>query len=317
MTARLEPESSDRSGAARLPDFFIIGAPKCGTTALYLYLRQHPDVFMPFHKEPLYFGTDLARRYGRLTAADYEALFRPARPEQRVGEASAWYLYSRSAASEIRDAVPNAQIIVMLRNPVDVMYAQHSQLLFNQQEDIADFAQALAAEEDRAAGRRLPPGPIRPENLLYRRMARFSEQLPRYLDAFGRERVHVIIFDDLVADTSVVYRSTLQFLGVDDRFQPAFERANESKRVRSRWLQQLVYDPPVVRRLAPILRRHPLVHAVRNRILSVNSSPATRPPMDTALRAQLTREFEPEVRRLSDLVGRDLLAWSREASSLN
>jgi hypothetical protein len=114
-----------------IPDFFIVGAFKSGTTALYDYLRLHPQVFMPFHKEPLFFGDDLSRRYGRMTRAQYEALFADAKAGQRVGEASAWYLYSRSAAREIRGASPQAQIIVMLRNPVDVMYAQHSQLLFN------------------------------------------------------------------------------------------------------------------------------------------------------------------------------------------
>ena len=122
---------SDRPAAR--PDFFIVGAPKCGTTALYEYLRQHPAVFMPFHKEPLFFGDDLTRRYGRLTLHDYMRLFKDAKPGQRVGEASAWYLYSRSAAAEIKAYAPDAQIIVMVRNPVDMMYAEHSQVLFNRQ----------------------------------------------------------------------------------------------------------------------------------------------------------------------------------------
>jgi hypothetical protein len=309
----MTPLATDRRPelAARLPDFYIVGAPKCGTTAMYEYLRQHPQVFMPFHKEPLYFGTDLHHRYGRLTPADYAALFEAARPDQRVGEASAWYLYSATAAGEIRAAAPSAQIIVLLRNPVDVMYAQHSQLLFNQQEDIEDFGLALAAEEDRVAGRRVPPGPIRPENLFYRRMARFSDQLQRYLDTFGRERVHVIINDDLAADTPGVYRATLRFLGVDEGFVARFDRSNENKRVRSRLLQRLAYDPPLIRRLAPVLRRHPLAHGIRNRLLSANSTRTRRVPMEPTLRRELVREFAPEVRRLSDFVGRDLSAWSR------
>ena len=207
-------------GAARLPDFFIVGAPKCGTTALYDYLRQHPQVFMPFHKEPLFFGSDLHHRYGKLTPTEYAALFRAAGAEQRVGEASAWYLYSATAAREICEASPQARIIIMLRNPVDVMYAQHSQLLFNQQEEITDFREALAAEEDRMAGRRLPPGPLRPENLFYRRMVRFSEQVERYLAAFDRDRVHIIVHDDMQDDTPKAFRETLRFLGVDDSFHP-------------------------------------------------------------------------------------------------
>lgn len=277
---------------------------------MYDYLRQHPQIYMPHHKEPLFFGSDLHHRYGRLTQAEYLALFRGARPDQRVGEASAWYLYSTTAAREIRQASPEAQIIIMLRNPIDVMYAQHSQLLFNRQEVIVDFGAALAAEEDRLAGRRIPSGPVRPENLLYRRIARFAEQVERYLDVFGRERVHVVIHDDLVVDTPAVYRETLRFLRVDDTFAADFARSNENKRARYAWLQRLAYDPPLVRRIAPSLRRYRPFHVIRNRLLAVNSIRTSRPPMPPELRRRLVSEFEPDVQRLAALVGRDLAAWS-------
>ena len=186
----------------RWPDFFIVGAPKCGTTALYEYLRQHPSLFLPFHKEPLFFGDDLTRRYGRLTTDEYLALFNEADEGQRIGEASAWYLYSESAAREIASVSPSASIIAMVRQPVDMMYAQHSQLLFNRQEEIEDFGSALAAEPARRRGERLPPGPLRPETLRYRETSRYADQLQRYFDVFGRERVHVIVFDDFRDATS-------------------------------------------------------------------------------------------------------------------
>jgi hypothetical protein len=293
----------------RVPDFFIVGAPKCGTTAMYTYLRQHPQVFMPFHKEPLFFGADLTHRYGRLSPAEYLALFRDARPDQQVGEASAWYLYSECAAGEIREASPDARIVVMLRNPIDVMYAQHSQLLFNRQEEIVDFGEALAAEEDRVEGRRLPPGPIRRENLFYRRMVRFADQLQRYFEAFGRERVHVIVHEELSADTPGEYARLLRFLGVDPTFEADFTRANENKRVRSGTLQQLIWDPPGLRWLVPVLRRYPLVHRLRARVLEMNSTRRRRQGLDPALRSRLADELAPEVRRLGDLLERDLSAW--------
>ena len=113
------------------PDFLIVGAFKSGSTALYEGLRRHPQIFMPFHKEPLYFGDDLTRRYGRYTEAEYLRLFDPAKPGQKSGEASTWYLYSVSAAREIHDFNPEMRIMVVLRNPVDVMYAEHSQLIYN------------------------------------------------------------------------------------------------------------------------------------------------------------------------------------------
>jgi len=297
------------ANAAR-PDFFIVGAFKSGTTALYDYLRQHPQIFMPFHKEPLYFGDDLTRRYGRMSLEQYLGLFRDARPDQRVGEASAWYLYSRCAAQEIRAFEPAARIIVMLRNPVDVMYAQHSQLLFNAAENITDFAAALDAEPMRREGHGLPPGPIRVETVYYRESVRFAEQLERYIDAFGRESVHVIVYDDFRDRTREVYRSTLAFLGVDDAFEARLSIVNPNRQVRFPLLQRLIFQPPgpllgAVRRL----RRFPLVHAARARLLMLNSSTHRRPTLDPVLRARLTEELAPEVRRLEALIGRDLAAW--------
>jgi hypothetical protein len=292
------------------PDFFIVGAFKSGTTALYEGLRRHPQVFMPFHKEPLYFGDDLTRRYGRYSEADYLNLFRDAKPGQRVGEASAWYLYSTSAAREIKQFSPDARIIVALRNPVDVLYAQHTQLIYNVIEDIPDFADALAAEPDRMAGRRIPPGLINIENLFYRHSVRFAEQLERYFDVFGRERVHVMLFDDLRRDGAGQMRGTLEFLGVDASLAEAPPTVNENKRVRSSRLQRWIFTPKLVPLpLAHFLRRFELVRAVRTRMLEMNSEVQPRTPMDPVLRRQLLDEFRPEIEKLGKLLDRDLSGW--------
>lgn len=295
------------------PDFFIVGAFKCGTTALYEYLRQHPQVYMPFHKEPLFFGDDLTRRYGRMSEEQYLALFRGARQGQRVGEASAWYLYSTSAAREIARFSPTAQIIMMLRNPVDVMYAQHSQLLFNVEEDIEDFASALDAEPARRRGERMPTGPLRIENLFYRESVRFPEQVRRYYEVFGPDRIHVIIYEDFRDRTPAVYRGVLEFLGVDPGFVPDFEIRNPNKRVRSSRIQRLVFQPPgPLLRLTPMLRRFPVVHWMRARALSLNSAASPRSTMDADLRRQLIREQTAAVQELEGLVGRDLSGWLEE-----
>jgi hypothetical protein len=291
------------------PDFFIVGAFKSGSTALYEGLRRHPQIFMPFHKEPLYFGDDLTRRYGRMTEADYLRLFRHARPGQRVGEASTWYLYSTSAAREIKQFSPDARIVVVLRNPIDVMYAQHNQLIFNVIEDIPDFGEALAAEPERRAGRRLPPGPINVENLFYRHSVKFAEQLERYFAVFGRDSVHVMLFDDLRRDGALVVRGTLEFLGVDPSLAKAPPTANENRRVRSPLVQRLIFAPKLLLPLAPMLRRFPLVRSVRTRLLEMNSEARPRPPMDAELRRQLLVEFAPEIERLAKLIERDLSAW--------
>src|SRR4051812_35974791 len=150
---------------------------------------------MSVPKEPMYFGQDLTPRYRRMTPDEYLALFKDAPADQHAGEASPWYLYSKSAAAEIRAFEPAARAIIMLRNPVDVMYSQHSQLVFNQRENLTDFGQALAAEDDRRGGHRLPADAIRPEALYYRQSVQFPEQIARYRDVFGPERLHYIVFD--------------------------------------------------------------------------------------------------------------------------
>jgi len=294
------------------PDFFIVGAFKAGTTALYEYLRAHPQIFMSVPKEPMYFGADLTPRYRRMSEAEYLALFRAAREDQRAGEASPWYLYSSSAATEIRTFEPGASAIIMLRNPVDVMYSQHSQLVFNQREDLTEFAAALAAEPDRIAGRRIPPDAIRPEALFYRRSVRFPEQVRRYLDVFGRDAVHFVVFDDLVADAAGVYRSTLDFLGVDSSHPLDASVYNPNRAARSGRVQRAIFaPPPALRGLFGRLRRIQLLHRVRDALVNANSRPAERARMDPALRAALTAEFAPQVAELGEIIGRDLSAWSR------
>ena len=307
--------STQGLSSGRLPDFFIVGAPKCGTTSMYSYLGQHPGIFMPFHKEPLFFGADLTHRYGRMAPAEYLALFRDARDDQLVGEASAWYLYSQHAAQEIREVAPEARIIVMLRNPIDVMYAQHGELLFSRQENIAHFGEALAAEPRRIGGRDLPPGSFRRENLYYRRMVRFAEQLERYVSTFGRDRVHVIIYEDLRDDTAAVYRRLLDFLGVEPDARVVFTPRNQSKRARITWIQRLIWDPPLKRHLVPILRRFPIAHRARGALLRANSVDAPRAELDPVLRAELARELAPEVARLGSLLNRDLGHWTSDLRS--
>lgn len=294
------------------PDFFIVGAFKAGTTAMYEYLRRHPQVFMPELKEPMYFGADLTPRYERMTEAQYLELFRGARPDQRAGEASPWYLYSSAAPAEIRAFNPDARIVIMLRNPVDVMHAQHSQMVFNAREDIADFAAALAAEDNRRHGRRVPATAIRPEALFYRHSVRFAEQVRRWLDVFGRERVHFIVFDDLVADPRAVWRGLLEFLDVDPAVEVDLAAYNPSRRARSGRLQRVLYNPPgPLRGLMGRLRRVALLHRLRDRAVSANSRRAARDDMHPELRRQLTREMAPQVAELGELIGRDLSAWSR------
>jgi hypothetical protein len=300
-------EHSQQEAVAARPNFFIVGAPRCGTTAMYEYLRQHPDVFMPYRKEPVFFGPDLSKRPPPLDESAYLRLFAGGRGKRRIGEATTWYLYSASAASEIHAFSPAARIIIMLRNPVDMIYSLHGHWLFTGNEDIADFAAALDAESDRRRGDRLPKAVRRPEGLQYRALGRYAAHVRRYLEVFGPDAVKVIIYDDFQADPAGSYRATLEFLGVDTDFQAEFAVINRSKDVRSPRLQRLIYARPLVRAMSKL--PGPVFHAARRSMLRLNIKYQPRPPLDIELRARLTAEFSSDIDELGRLIGRDLSAW--------
>lgn len=305
---------------ANKPNLFLVGAPKSGTTALSSYLRDHPDVWVA-PDEMVYFGGDLVvlRQSGqrrRLRDEAYFGTFAPHDLERYRGDHSVYYLYSTVAAAEIFAFDPDSRVIAMLRNPVDQMHSQHSEMLYQGEEDIRDFAAALAAEEDRRRGQRLPAGCRKAFSLFYRDLASYADQVDRYLSLFGPERVHVIIYDDFAADTAGVYRGVLEFLDVDPGHEPTFAVVNSNKAVRSTFAQgQLRAGSPTLRRLARlVVRDHRARASLRRRVATLNTVRRPRPPVDPALRRRLEEEFAPEVRRLEDLLGRDLSMWSTAAT---
>ncbi len=306
--------------SSKRPDFFIVGAPKCGTTALAHYLARHPDIYMP-QKEMHFFGLDLkfGTQFYRRDLQAYMAEFADWKGEARVGEASVWYLFSTQAAAEIKAFSPEANIIILLRDPVSMLYSLYYQFLFDGNENLGSFEEALEAERDRGMGRRIGRLTYLPQALAYRSTARFTDQVRRYFDIFGRERVHVIIYDDLAADTAGTYRETLNFLGVSSSLQPSGADASGTSSVRSPALRSILNDP-LVRGTAIAMRRwlpgslFTVVQKIGTQIVSLNQTVAKRPPMAPALRLSLQQEFAPEVERLSALLGRDLTHWNRPES---
>jgi hypothetical protein len=294
--------------AARKPNFFIVGGAKCGTTSLHDYLDQHPQIFLPAHKEPLYFARDLDvppewcvrddRRYVELFAkADASA--------ERLGEASVWYLFSKTAAAEIHAFDPNAKIIIMLRDPIDAMYSLHGQFLWNCNDDILDFELALAAQADRRAGRRIPPEAHIPAALQYTDVMTFYPQVMRYIETFGRENVHVILFDDFATDTAGEYRKVLQFLGVDPDFAPEFSIVNAAKPITPGFNRFFARRPrlrQIIRNLIPI----PIVRSL-NKLLPFLVRTVRRPStIDRQLRNRLLPQFKSDIESLERLLHRDL-----------
>ncbi|MBI3796732.1 MAG: sulfotransferase [Deltaproteobacteria bacterium] len=295
------------------PDFFIVGAPKCGTTAMNDYLRQHPEIFLPAKKEIHFFGSELVFQKSRVTEEEYFSHYRAVREEKRIGEAAVWYLYSKRAAAEIKEFNPEARSIIMLRNPVDMMYSMHGQRLYNDNEDIRDFEEALAAEAERQQGRRLYKNAANLMGFFYRDIASYTPQVQRYFAVFGRDKVHVIIFDDFKSDTAQAYRATCEFLGVDPHFRPEFAVINPSKTVHNKTLRSFLrYPPPPASWLLKLLQRSPVRLGIRKRLRSLNTKYESRPPMNPELKRRLQVEFLPEVQQLGELLGRDLTHWCRK-----
>lgn len=289
------------------PNFFIVGAPKSGTTALYHFLRQHPEIYMPEAKEPHFFGSADEPEVASRSLEEYLDLFRCGAGKPRVGEASVYYLYSKRAARRIHEFDPGARIIIMLRNPVEMIPSLHHQRVYSDNERLTDLDEALAAEAPRKRGEiKIPRKTHNPHALFYRDVGRYSVQVQRYLDVFPREQVHIILFDDFVADLPGVYRRTLEFLGVDPAFRPKFERVNDSQSIRShsvrRWLERPL-DKGRLRGLVPFRRR--LYESVRR----WNTVAGLKPQVTERQRSFLRREFAEDIRILSSMIGRDLSPW--------
>lgn len=300
----------------RKPDLFIVGAPKCGTTALHRYLSQHPDIYMSEPKEPNYFGSLIAS-FAKSDEQYLQYAFSGWQDEKVAGEASPWYLACPSSAERIKAFNPRAKIVIMLRNPVEMMYSLHSELVFAGSEREADFARALDLEPARLRGELAMTDSSPPTKLAYRWISSFPDQVRRYLDCFGHEQVMVVLQEDMSADTEGTYRAILTFLGVDTGHVPDFPRVNANKETRSRILRKLLMHPPGwLRALArSIVRNDMLQHRIRHGMrmlnLRLNAKAVKRKVLQQELRAQLIEEKGQEVAALAAMLDRDLSHWLR------
>lgn len=291
----------------RTPDFFIVGAPKCGTTSMYEYLRVHPQIFMPRIKEPHYFGSDLDIRQEPRSREEYLSFFADAGAFQRAGESSVLYLSSKLAAKEIHEFNPQARIIMMLREPVSAMISWHGQLVAMTIEDIFDFEQAIAAQADRKQGKRLPQSPRLRSGLQYTTVFSYADQIERYLNVFPREQVHIIVLDDLKSDAPGTYKRVLEFLDVDASFQPDFAVHNEKRWLRVPTLTKFLRNNRGARLAARSVPKS-LRKWTAGALSRIMPSP-DRPPIRPEFLAELRAACQPDIDRVSALLNRDLSHW--------
>jgi hypothetical protein len=317
-----EDDARAHASAGRVPDFFIVGHEKCGTTALDLMLKSHPGIYLPDAKEQRFFapelrgvkaGRDAARPH---TFERYLMVFAEAGEDQLVGDASPQYLRSRGAAQRIADVRPDAKIIAILREPASFLRSYHMQWVQNNVESERSFRKALALEPERRAGRRIPRTCRVPENLFYSQHVSYVEQLQRYRAAFPAEQLLVLIYDDFRRDNVATVREVLRFLELDDEVPIAAVETKPLKAVRSPLLKRLADSARTAREnpagAGPLGRA---VNALTPELLRSDGFRArwrgvvfkAAPAPDEELMRELRRRFKPEVEALSDYLGRDLV----------
>lgn len=295
----------------RLPDFMVIGAARSGTTAVYTFLRQHPQVFMSAVKEPNHFAfgvDDLDFRgpgaefvnHSMASFERYCGLFAAAPAAAVAGEASPLYLWSEQAPGRIRARIPAARLIAILRNPIEQAYSHFLYARKEMIEPLGDFAAALDAQDERLAAHWQPL-------FQYSRFPDYATQLGRYLASFPREQMLLELYDDLVADPQALMRRIFEFIGVDGAFVPdTSARPNEGGNPRSRVLQSVVMRPNPVSRLAGAVLPQHLRRWLRDRISSGNTA---RDAIPGPVHERLREEMRAGIVDLQRLLGRDLSAW--------
>jgi len=307
------------AAAVVAPNFFIIGAPKCGTTSLSEYLKTHPNIYFSRVKEPHFFDLDVSQRL-KLNLQTYLSLFANADPRlhKAVGEGSTGYLFSKVAVSEILKFNPNAKFIVMLRNPLELVPSWHSEMYFEGVESVREFAMAWKLEGERRRGKNIPRSCWEPKKLLYSEWGKLGDQMERLFSVADRDRVKVILFDDFVADTKRVYEEALAFLEVQSDGRTDFPPINESRSLKR---------PEIQRSLAFLANHIRLFRVVSGlkltlglglfqKLLLLNSKAGSRKALPPVLQEEMADFYRDDVRKLSKLLGRDLSYWVSKSPDL-
>jgi len=289
-----------------LPNFFIPGAAKCGTTAMAHWLAEHPQVFMSPVKEPHHFASDM--NYPEFAdQRTYERLFRDASEVHRaVGEASVWYLYSQQAVPNIRKAIPDSKFIVMLRNPVEMAVALHEEAVFAGYENEVRFERAWTLQEARREGRKIPFRCPEPRLLLYGEACRLGEQVERLQRQVDASRVLLVFLEDVRKDARANWLNVLEFLGLEDDGRVAFDSVNQAKERRMpmlKWIND-VYRITRERAGFPGLNTGTFEFIDR-----LNRRVRPRGKIPESMQKELIAHFTPDVQLLERVTGRDLRHW--------
>ena len=294
-----------------MPNFLIIGAAKTGTTSIYRYLKQHPQIYMSPAKEPRFFafegetfsfsGPGDEKETAKTDLESYRTLFDGVEKETAIGEASTLYLWSQKATERIQHYIPNAKLIAVLRDPVERAYSNYLHLVNQNREPLTDFAVAIAQEEERIKKNWWP-------FWYYKQQGFYYIQLQRYYAKFAQSQIKVYLYEDLKNDSLKMLQDIFQFLEVDDRFTPDLsQRVRQSRPIpKNKTLDGLMNKPNP---LKSILK--PLIPKVMRRQITTNLKKRnlTKPKLLPSVRQQLVEAYREDILQLQDLIERDLSRW--------
>jgi hypothetical protein len=288
----------------RKPNFFIVGAPKAGTTSLAAWLSEHPEIFLSEVKEPHFFNTDDRRGISSIEA--YEELFRKASERRRsIGEASVWYLSSADAVQNILSYQPEARFVVMLRNPIEMAPALHGEMVLSGHENVLDFRTAWDLQNERRVGRNLPPMSWAKRRLLYGEACLLGAQLERLLSQVKLSNVICIFLDDLAANPRKEYQRVLHFLGVQEDGRQYFPIYNASKTIRWPHLTRLIF---VLLELKNKIGLN--FHlGIWRRFSAHNAMEKERATISPETATMLAEYFRSDIELLGRLLGKNLHHW--------
>jgi len=308
----------------KIPNLFIVGAPKCGTTAMHTYLSQHPEIYMSIEKEPFYFhvvgegeNSPQYHRY-RGNREKYLSLFSASTTEKYRGESSPGYLASPIAPKEIFDFNPDSKIIILLREPADLLASTFWHNKFMGLDNRDNFDVAILEEFTLHNARNNDVNTFLPWR--YLELCYFSKWTKTYIDQFGRENVYVILFDDLKKNIKLTYRELLRFLKVNEYFIPDFRIINKRKTVRFKTLHKVLANL----RLSPHHLKNSIYFNEIRKIMPFHlditlinlgkklySKESHENVQCSAKSIELIREyFKTEIRQLENIIDKDLSAWT-------
>ena len=299
-----------------MPNFILFGAAKAGTTSVYKYLEQHPDVFMSSFKEPGFFtfegekpklnGPGAQKWVDRWVVTDlaaYQRLFDEYKGQTAIGEASPYYIYYyEKTPQRIYHYLPDVRLIAVLRNPVERAFSNYVWAVRDRAESLTNFNDALAAEAARIQDNWGPKWRYKDQGFYY-------QQLKPYYEIFQPEQIKICLYEDFVANPVVIMQDIFAFLRIDPNFIPDMSKKhNTSKIPRNKiWHQFLVKSNPIKSAIKPFL---PLEFR-QNLKKKAQEKNLFKPTLDSEISDRLTAEYRPDILQLQDLIGRDLSLWLR------